>query len=163
MATVSFKKFEVKDDDGSVVLRHYDDVGSGGPQVAASYEIALDKDFKQIIDSTYFNQEHLESWTSPLPRIDGPKGIFYSNLDKLYARGKIYCGRMPKGFRVPNYSTDAEVDALCDETKTIFYTPWTDVAIGTQRWQEVLITEDGTEDVETTSDAIHLHFNAKKH
>ena len=28
MATVSFKKFEVLDDDGNIVLKHYDDIGS---------------------------------------------------------------------------------------------------------------------------------------
>ncbi len=95
MATVRFKKFEVLDDNGEIVLKHYDDIGSGGPQVASSFEIALDPDFKNIIDATYFNRNALESWTSPLPKIDGPAGTYYTNLDKLYARGRVYAGVVP--------------------------------------------------------------------
>lgn len=162
MATVSFKKFEVEDDDGSIVLKHYDDIGSGGPQIAASYEIALDKEFTQIIDATYFNKEYLEAWSSPLPRIGAPDGTFYTNLDKLYARGKIYAGRLPPGFRVPTDATDEEVDELCRESKTIFFTPWTDISVGTQTYQEVKITTEGAPDIDTNSDVIHMHFNAVK-
>lgn len=162
MATVSFKKFEVLDDSGEVVLKHYDDVGSGGPQVAASFEIALDPDFTQIIDATYFDQDHLESWTSPLPKIDGPGGTYYTNLDKLYARGRVFAGQIPTDFKVPADAKDAEVLKMCDDSGTIFYSDWSEVAIGTQTYQEVIITEDGEEDIVTTSDKINLQFNAKE-
>lgn len=161
MATVSFKKFEVLDDDGTIVLKHYDDIGSGGPQVAASFEIALDPEFKQIIDATYFNKDHLESWSSSLPKIGGPDGTYYTNLDKLYARGRVYAGVIPHDFDLPSYATDAEVNEKCDATKTIFYSPWSEVAIGTQTFQEVLITEDGEDDIHTDSDKIGMKFNAK--
>lgn len=160
MATVTFKKFEVEDDDGSIVLRHYDDIGSGGPQVAASFEIALDKEFKHIIDSTYFDIHHLVSWTSPLPRIGGPNGTYYTNLDKLYARGRVFCGVLPRGYDIRNWASDEEVLKWCDEVGTIFYSDWTEVAIGTQTYQPVIITEDGEEDIFTDSDKIRLSFNA---
>jgi hypothetical protein len=161
MATVSFKKFEVLDDNGDIVLKHYDDIGSGGPQVAASFEIALDPDFKQIVDATYFNREHLESWSSALPKIGGPDGTYYTNLEKLYARGRVYAGVIPHDFDLPSYATDEEVNEKCDATKTIFYSPWSEVAIGTQTFQEVLITEDGEDDIHTDSDKIGMKFNAK--
>ena len=160
MATVYFKKFEVLADDGSIVLKHYDDIGSGGPQVAASYEIALDPEFKQIIDATYFNTTALEKWTSPLPRIDGPNGTFYTNKEKLYARGKIYCGVIPTSFDVRNWASDEEVDAACDATGSIFYSQWSDVAIGTQTYQDVIITEDNEVILKTTSKDINMSFNA---
>jgi len=117
--------------------------------------------FKQIIDATYFNKDHLESWSSPLPKIGGPVGTYYTNLDKLYARGRVYAGVVPHDFDLPSYATDADVNAKCDETKTIFYSPWSEVAIGTQTFQEVLITEEGEEDIKTDSDKIGMHFNAK--
>lgn len=161
MATLTFKKFPVYDDEGNLVMRHYDDVGSGGPQVAASYEVALDPEFKQIIDATYFNKLHLESWTTPLPKIGGPNGTFYTNLDKLYARGRIFAGVIPNDFKLPSDVTDAEVREHCDKSGTIFYSPWTEVAIGTQTFQEVIISEDGKEDIHTDSDKIGLHFNSK--
>ena len=150
MATVSFKKFPVLDDNGNTVLKHYDDIGSGGPQVASSFEIALDPNFTQIIDATYFNKTALESWTSPLPKIGGPAGTYYGNLEKLYARGRVYAGVIPTDFALPNYATGK-----------IFYSPWSEVAVGTQTFQEVVITEEGKPDVNTDSDKIGMHFNAK--
>ena len=161
MATVRFKKFEVLDDNGEIVLKHYDDIGSGGPQVASSFEIALDPEFKNIIDATYFNRNALESWTSPLPKIDGPAGTYYTNLDKLYARGRVYAGVVPTDFDLPSYAKDAEVNTKCDVTGTIFYSPWTEVAIGTQTYQEVTITEEGLPDIHTDSKKIGMKFNAK--
>ena len=161
MATVSFKKFPVLDDNSNTVLKHYDDIGSGGPQVASSFEIALDPNFTQIIDATYFNKTALESWTSPLPKIGGPAGTYYGNLEKLYARGRVYAGVIPTDFALPNYVTDQIVNDACDATGKIFYSPWSEVAVGTQTFQEVVITEEGKPDINTDSDKIGMHFNAK--
>lgn len=71
MARVYFKEFEIEDDEGNITLSHYDDIGSQGPQLAASYEIAADPDFNYIIDSTYFNQDprFFKEWYSALPCI----------------------------------------------------------------------------------------------
>ena len=161
MATLTFKKFPVEDDDGNIVLRHYDDIGSGGPQIAASYEVALDPDFNDIIDATYFNMDHLETWTTSLPRKGDPTGDYHTNEEKLYARGRIFAGQLPASFMVRQFATDEEVLKMCDKSKTIFYSPWTEVAIGTQRYQEVLITEEGEDDIVTNSDVIGMSFNAK--
>lgn len=159
MATVRFKKFPVLDDNGEVIMKHYDDIGSGGPQVAASYEIALDPEFKDIIVGNYFDTVHLEEWSSPLPIKDDIVGNFHTNLEKLYARGRIFCGRIPTGFKLHNWATDEETLRACDATGTIFYSQWSEVGIGTQRSQPVVITyEDDTEE-KTTSEKIGLHFN----
>lgn len=161
MATLRFKDFPVYDDDGNLVMKHYDDIGSGGPQVAASYEVALDPDFNNIIDAIYFTTEHLKSWTTPLARQGDPVGDYHTNEAKLYARGRIFAGIIPADFAIRQYASDQEVLDLCDASKSIFYSPWTEVAIGTQRYQEVTITEDGEEDIHTNSELIDMQFNAK--
>ena len=161
MATLRFKQFPVYDDLGNVVLKHYDDIGSGGPQVAASYEVALDPEFNDIIDAIYFTTEHLVSWTTPLPRKGDPIGDYHTNEKTLYARGRIFCGIIPADFIIRQYATDQEVLDLCDACGSIFYSPWTDVAIGTQQYQEVIITEDDQEDIHINSELIDMKFNAK--
>ena len=159
MATARFKEFPVYDDEGNIIMKHYDDIGSGGPQVAASYEIALDPEFKDIIDATYFDTNHLKEWSSPLPIKDDIPGNYHTNLEKLYARGRIFCGRIPTNFALHNYATDEESRAACDATGTIFYSAWTEVAIGTQRSQPVTITDENDIETETSSEAIGLWFN----
>lgn len=86
MARVYFKEFEIEDDEGNIKLSHYDDIGSQGPQLASSYEIAADPDFNYIIDSTYFNQDprFFKEWYSALPCITEEKLKLIHNklLDK---------------------------------------------------------------------------------
>lgn len=160
MATAKFKEFPIYDDDGNIIMKHYDDIGSGGPQVAASFEFALDPDFIDIIDATYFDTVHLKEWSSPLPIKDDIPGNFHTNLEKLYARGRVFCGRIPTDFRLHNYATDEETRLACDATGTIFYSPWTEVAIGTQQSQPVVLTDENNNETNTTSEAIGLYFNA---
>lgn len=159
MALCSFKLYPVEDDNGNIVMRHYDDIGSRGPQVAVTYEIALDPNFEQIIDSIYFdtNPDHFMQWHSPLPVI-GKEGEYYDNLEKVYARGRIYCGIIPTNFKVPENITDEELCRMIDATDgAIHYSQWTETGVDTQLYQKVIYTS-GKEVLEET-DTNEINFN----
>jgi len=74
----------------SLRLKDFIDIGSGGPITAISYKFALDKDFKHIIDQSIHDEENLEIWHSPLPRLDGEG--FYNDLEELYGAIMIHSG-----------------------------------------------------------------------
>lgn len=101
------------------------DVGSGSPVDAVSWQVALDKEFTQIIDESLEDTEHLEIWHSPLPRLDGPG--FYNDLEKLYGRLKIH---------------------VKDHVSEWFVTP-----VASQLSYPINIT-DGDEVITTTTDAL---------
>jgi len=69
------------------IIKDYESLGCKGYHNASSWEVALDKDFKNIIDSTYKNKDAIREWRTPLPN---GKGGFYKTLDKIYARCKVW-------------------------------------------------------------------------
>ena len=55
---------------------------------ASSWQVALDSEFKIIIDETIEDNKNITTWTSPLPKKDGSG--FYSDLSKFYCRVKYH-------------------------------------------------------------------------
>jgi len=116
------------------------DVGTGGYVNAISVEIAEDIEFTKIIDATYKNTEPvllaqsrpeencLALWYSMLPKRDGTG--YHADLSNLYSRIKAFVD-------------DNESDWFILEPKD-------------QNLQDVIITEDGKDDVHTTSTAIGM-------
>ena len=55
---------------------------------SVTWEVALDKNFKHIIDSTIRNRDCIFVWETPLKRVD--KKGYYDEFDEIYARVKIH-------------------------------------------------------------------------
>jgi len=64
------------------------DMNTKGFHTATSWEVALDENFTQIIDSSYQDTVNLDKWITPLPEING--NSFYADLDIVYARIKVW-------------------------------------------------------------------------
>lgn len=161
MALCKFKLEQYEDDDGNLVWKHYDDIGSRGDQVAVSYEIALDPEFKQIIDCTYYNTnpEYFKEWHSPLPVI-GKDGEFYHDLEKVYARGRVICGVDVNAINPPENATDEEICRMIDATDgLLYYSQWAEVGCDTQRYQKVVYTSGNEIIEETDTDEIKFNFD----
>ena len=109
----------------------YLDVGTGCDHDATSWQFAKDKDFTKIIDESLNDTVNVKKWTSMLPMLpeDGGDG-YYKDLDMVYGRFKIHAGQ---------YTSD-----------------WYEAEPKSQNWQEVVITEEGKEDIHTDSDAIDM-------
>lgn len=112
-----------------IKVNDYIDLGTGGVHNATSYQVALDPEFTQIIDQSLKDTEHVKEWHSMLPMIDRP-GNYYADLSALYARIKVHV----------------------DDNES----PWFVLEPKDQNKQNVTITEDGQEDIHTTSDAIGM-------
>lgn len=68
----------------------YIDVGSSSPHTATSWEVAKDKDFNTILDSSYSDEVNVKKWHSMLPKEDSSG--YYKDLEAVYVRFKIHCG-----------------------------------------------------------------------
>lgn len=169
MATAMFIEEPYEDSNGNIVMKHYDDIGSRGDQVAASYEFYKDKECKLLIDATYFNTnpKYFKSWSSPLPTRPEDKekyGDYYADLPELYCRGKIYCGHIPDGFveSIPDNVNDEMLMEMISKTDgAIYSSDWTSLAMGTMCYQEVKFTEDGKITEETNSKELDLVYKKK--
>ena len=73
----------------SIEIKKYLTLGASTPLMATSYQVALDKDFTQIVDEIHKSEEHKLFWSTPLPRRNG-QGGFYGNETRLYARVKLF-------------------------------------------------------------------------
>ena len=104
------------------------DIGTGGYHNATSIEIAEDPDFLLLIDATYKDTVHVKKWYSQLPKRDGTG--YHADLSKLYVRVKVFV----------------------DDNES----PWFVLDVADQNKQDVIITEEGKEDIHTTSDAIGM-------
>lgn len=112
-----------------IYIRDYIDFGTGGAKIDwASYVIALDPDFKEIIDSVTEKKDKPEEFISPLPKIDGSG--FYADLDVIYAKVQICVNG--------------------------FVSNWFNLTPKSQNVQNVRITEKGKETIFTTSEAIGM-------
>ena len=69
-------------------ITDYMDFATKGYHNASSWEVALDPDFNNIIDSSYEDKVNVKSWNTPLPRINASG--FYKDIDHLYARVKVH-------------------------------------------------------------------------
>lgn len=94
---------------------------------ATDWQVALDKDFTQLIDESIDDTVNLRTWHTPLKKIDSIG--FYSDEDIIYARARV---------RFKNYKSD-----------------WI-VLNDNQNYQEVIITEDDKENIYTNSDIIGM-------
>lgn len=72
----------------TINIYDYIDIGTNSFHNASSYQVALDKDFTKIIDESHKDKINVKSWKTPLKKIDGTG--YYSNLDELYARVKVW-------------------------------------------------------------------------
>lgn len=110
-----------------IIFDDFIDVGTGGFHEATSYQFATDPDFINIIDENLNDEINLRRWHSMLPKGDG---TYYADLDNLYARVMIRVGG--------------------------FWSPWFTVAPQSQNIQNITITQDGKDPIQTTSEAISL-------
>lgn len=101
----------------TLYLNTFIDYGCKGYHNASSWQIALDPEFTQLVDSSMDDQVNLVSWNTPLLHPGGSGA--YADLDNLYARIKLHI----------------------DDT----ISPWYDLNIGNQTDQTITVTEeDGT-------------------
>lgn len=70
-----------------ITIGKYLTLGADTPLVATSYQVALDKDFTQIVDEIHESEEYKLEWSTPLPKIDGIG--FYSD-EILYTRVRLF-------------------------------------------------------------------------
>lgn len=103
-------------------------LGMRHKHTATDWQVALDKDFSQIIDQSINDKVNLLEWHSPLKRIDGQPGL-YSDEEKVYARFRTW---------FKNECSD-----------------WL-VLTDNQNYQEVIITQDGKDPIYTNSDDIDM-------
>ena len=70
-------------------IEDFDIINSFNNITSVSWEISLDKDFTQIVDSVYKSKEAIDGWYSSLPKI-GEENDFYDEKTVLYIRCKVY-------------------------------------------------------------------------
>ena len=148
-----------------IAIGDYIDIGTTGPIFASQYVIALDKDFKYIVDQTYenddlakgpgFTKRWVREWYSPLPRLKvGDDGIpiltpsgntihtdddtYYKDLDELWAKFRIKVG--------------------VEEDNTVTTSDWFIVGPRSQLIQDYVITETGKEDIYTDTEELELLY-----
>lgn len=101
--------------------------GTTTGHTATDWQIALDEDFKYIIDESINDFINVKKWYSPLPKYN--EQGYYSDMSLLYARARIRFGK--------------------DVSNWI-------VMKGNQNYQKVIITEDGKDPIFTDSNAINM-------
>lgn len=116
-------------DVAKVVLGEFIDIGAGDDHDATSWQVALDKAFVNIIDESLHDTENLTEWYTMLPMIGEP-GRYYADETEIWARVKIH---------VKEHES-----------------PWFVIGPRDQNIQKVIITEEGKDDIHTTSEAINL-------
>jgi len=82
-------------------INDYMDIGTIGYHDATTWEVALDEEFTQVIDTSVHDFVNVTTWNSPLPVING-EGV-YKDLDKLYLRVKIHIGDTTSPWYVAEY------------------------------------------------------------
>jgi hypothetical protein len=112
-----------------IVVEDYISINAGTYHNATSYQVALDKDYTMIIDQSLKDKINVKSWHTPLPKINEPG--FYSNLEKVYARVKVWI----------------------DD----FESPWYVLPIVNQQDQVIVVTEEGKED--QTYNSLEIKMN----
>ena len=70
-----------------IEIEKYLTLGSGSSLAAASYQVATDSLFTNIIDEIHESREFRLKWWTPLPK---PNGGFHKDLTELYARVKLF-------------------------------------------------------------------------
>lgn len=117
----------------------YTDVGTGGEHDCTSWQFAKDPEFTKIIDESLEDTVNIKKWVSMLPKLpedlppgcqEGDPEYYYKDLDNVYGRFKVHIGE--------------------------FVSEWFECEPKSQNWQEVVITEEGYDDIHTTSDAIDM-------
>lgn len=101
-----------------IVITDYISIGSDANHNASSYQVALDPLFTDIIDESIEDRVNVKEWHSMLPNKNGG---YYSNLDKIYARVKVWLDN--------------------DES------PWYILPVVSQQDQNLIITENGKPDI----------------
>jgi hypothetical protein len=103
----------------TIHIDNYFDFGVKTKHNGSSWQIALDSDFKEIIDESLDDKINVKSWNSKLPKLDGVG--YYKDLSTLYARVKVHI----------------------DNTVS----PWFVLPVGNQNDQTVIVTEvDGSQE-----------------
>ena len=72
----------------NIEINKYLTLGASTPLIATSYQVALDKNFTQIIDEIHKSEEHKLFWSTPLPKINASG--FYGNETAIYARVRLF-------------------------------------------------------------------------
>lgn len=117
----------------------YIDIGTDGQHTATSWQFAKDPDFTKIIAESIEDEVNVKKWINMLPMLpeDIPVGsnpgdpdTYYKDLDNVYGRFRVHMGKSASA--------------------------WYECEPKSQNWQEVIITEEGIEDIHTTSDAINM-------
>lgn len=113
----------------------YTDIGTGTVHDATSWQFAKDKEFTKIIDESLNDKVNIKKWVSMLPMLkeDLPPGVteaYYKDLDQVYGRFKVHAGE---------YVSD-----------------WFEVEPQSQNYQEVIVTEEGQDDIITDSTTIDM-------
>lgn len=106
----------------------HDYVGIGldfSEHVATSYQVAKDKDYKIIVDQSLSDVKNLTSWNTPLKMLPIDGDGYYADLCKLYTRVKLHIGNS--------------------------VSIWYELPPITQRYQKVVITQRGKDDIVTDS------------
>lgn len=111
-----------------IILDDFIDIGSGSDHDATSWQIATDSKFKNIIDESLHDTKNLTRWYTMVPK-PGEEG-YHADLKVLYARVKIH---------VREYESD-----------------WFVIGPMDQNDQQVVITEEGEEDIHTSSKKLDL-------
>ena len=112
-----------------VILGEFIDIGSGDDHDASSWQVALDKDFTQIIDESLHEEVNLTEWYTMLP-MSGQPGRYYADEVEIWARVKVH---------VKEHES-----------------PWFVIGPEDQNIQRVLITEEGKPDFWTDSETIGM-------
>lgn len=120
----------------SIRVLDYIDIGTGGYLDAVSYQIYKIVDGKErIIDESLKDKDNIEVWYSMLPKLPEDKkegeSEYYADESELRARVKVHIG--------------------------VHESPWFELEPKNQNVQNVIITEEGKPNIETTSEAIDLH------
>lgn len=108
----------------------YIDIGTGSDHDATSWQFAKDKDFTKIIDESLNDTINVKKWVSMLPKLPEDGEGYYKDLDMVYGRFKLHAGK--------------------------YESQWFEAEPKSQNYQEVVITEDGKEDIHTDSDKIGM-------
>lgn len=112
-------------------IRDYVSIGMVRPPTAVSWQVSLDKDFKDIIDESIKDNVNITSWTTPLKKI-GSNNEYYKNLDNLYSRISLWYDDLD--------------------------TPWYTVDKANQNMQELIFVKDN-EIVKTVSPEESINYN----
>lgn len=103
-----------------IVISDYIDLCTKGYHNATTYQVALDPEYKQIIDESIKDTVNVTEWHTMLPKIGG-KG-YYADLDKVYARVKIFIDDDESPwFELPPKNQNDQTMMITEEGKPTYY------------------------------------------